>query len=202
MKTVCRITVLGLMILASVVIAQNSSSFVDKRDGKTYRAVVIGEQAWMAENLNNEGSGKCYDNAPSNCAKYGRLYTWEEARVACPAGWRLPKDAEWTALENAVGGSGTAGKQLKANTGWAENGNGTDGYGFAALPGGYGSMDGSSFHNAGNDGNWWSATHGSNFVYGRSMSHDKESVYRGRFEKPATPQLSGSWNSVRCVQNR
>jgi hypothetical protein len=53
----------------------SDSTFVDSRDGKTYRKVTIGTQRWMAENLNYAASGsKCYGNESSNCEKYGRLY--------------------------------------------------------------------------------------------------------------------------------
>ena len=54
---------------------------VDDRDGKIYRTIEIGEQIWMAENLNYSGGiessdleGWCYNNEPENCEKYGRLY--------------------------------------------------------------------------------------------------------------------------------
>jgi len=54
----------------------------------------------------------------------------------CPAGWHIPTDAEWTILENAVGGEDVAGMALKSTSGWNEGGNGTDVYGFSALPAG------------------------------------------------------------------
>ena len=117
----------------------------------------------MKENLNYNASGsKCYGNDPGNCAKYGRLYDWETANDACPTGWHLPSDAEWTALETAVGGNITAGKKLKATSGWDNNkedlsGNGTDDYGFSAKPGGQGNSAG-QFAYEGSDAFWWSAS--------------------------------------------
>jgi uncharacterized protein (TIGR02145 family) len=130
-------------------------TLTDSRDGKKYRTVVIGERTWMAENLNYEADGsKCYDNKPENCNKYGRLYDWNTAMKACPSGWHLPSDDEW-AIDGYVGGE--AGKKLKSKSGWNNDGNGTDEYGFSALPGGNGYSDG-SFDYVGDVGNWWSAS--------------------------------------------
>jgi uncharacterized protein (TIGR02145 family) len=130
----------------------------DSRDGKKYKTVKIGSQTWMAENLNYAANGsKCYDNNSGNCAKYGRLYDWNTAKKACPSGWHLPSQSEWDMLSNAVGGANVAGKKLKAKSGWSNNGNGTDDYGFSALPGGSGSSGG-SFIYVGYNGYWWSAS--------------------------------------------
>jgi uncharacterized protein (TIGR02145 family) len=103
--------------------------------------VTLGGKKWMKKNLNVERADSwCYDNDASNCAKYGRLYTWEAAMTACPSGWHLPSSAEWDALVNAVGSP--AGTKRKAKSGWNYDGNGTDTYGFSALPGGYRYSDG------------------------------------------------------------
>jgi uncharacterized protein (TIGR02145 family) len=146
-----------------------TGSFIDPRDGKTYKTVKIGSQTWMAENLNYNASGsECYGNNPASCEKYGRLYDWAAALEACPSGWHLPSDSEWGALVAAAGGPGTAGKKLKAKKGWNEGGNGTDRLGFSALPGGLGYSDNgfSSFSNAGSNGTWWSASEfDSNYAY-------------------------------------
>jgi uncharacterized protein (TIGR02145 family) len=136
-------------------------SFTDSRDGKSYKAIKINTQIWMAENLNydvpNVSSDVCYDNNTSYCATYGRLYTWEEAKSACPAGWHLPSDVEWVVLiDYADYYWETASTKLKAKSGWDGNYNGTDEYGFSALPGGFGSLGG-NFYRAGNSSIWWSA---------------------------------------------
>ena len=142
----------------------------DTRDGKSYRTVVIGDQTWMGENLNYQTSNsKCYGNDASNCAKYGKLYNWNDALSACPVGWHLPSNAEWNTLTRVVGGS-TAGTRLKSKTGWSNNGNGTDDVGFSALPGGNGNSGG-YFNSAGNYGYWWSATeNNAYYAYYRVMN--------------------------------
>jgi uncharacterized protein (TIGR02145 family) len=116
-------------------------------NGQTYKTVGIGTQNWMAENLNYDAEdSKCYNDLDNNCTKYGRLYNWATARTVCPSGWHLPSDAEWETLMDFVGVSDT-GTKLKAESGWGpynvfDGGtisyNGTDDYGFAALPGGVG----------------------------------------------------------------
>jgi uncharacterized protein (TIGR02145 family) len=170
-------------------------AFRDPRDGKFYKTVEIGNQVWMAENLNYAAKGsKCYKNKEAYGAKYGRLYDWETAKKACPAGWHLPSNAEWQTLVDFVGGKDIASKKLKSTSGWKNGGNGTDEYGFLALPGGFGSSDG-SFGKAGNRGYWWSATeYYTNYAWIRSMGFYYEYVYRYN-------DFKTNLFSVRCVQD-
>jgi uncharacterized protein (TIGR02145 family)/uncharacterized repeat protein (TIGR02543 family) len=162
-----------------------------------FRKVVIGGKTWMAENLNcNVGNSECYNNSADSCAKYGRLYDWPDAMKACPAGWHLPSDAEWTVLTDAVGGSSTAGTKLKSTSGWYNNGNGTDDYGFAALPGGYDDSNG-YFRGAGDSGLWWSSTEYNGYAHWfRRMLDNTEDVTKLRFTADG-----GSLLSVRCVED-
>jgi uncharacterized protein (TIGR02145 family) len=137
----------------------NVETFADHRDGNVYKIVKIGNQVWMAENLNYDALGsKCYKNDIANSLKYGRLYNWETAKKACPSGWHLPSDAEWQTLVDFVGGQNMAGKKLKAKNGWTELCNGTDDYHFSALPGGGIRSSSDFFEDVGNVGYWWSGT--------------------------------------------
>ena len=119
-------------------------TLTDDRDGQTYKTVKIGEQWWMAENLNYETatSSFCYNDSAEYCEKYGRLYG-VSVRNMCPEGWSLPGSTEWNALITTVGGEATAGIMLKSMEGWDDNGNGSDSFGFSALPAGFRSSDGS-----------------------------------------------------------
>jgi len=169
--------------------------FIDSRDGKRYGKVTIGSQTWMSENLNyHTPHSKCYGKREGNCAKYGRLYKWSDALEACPAGWHLPRNDEWDTLENYVGGKQTAGTKLKSSTGWGHNGNGTDEYGFSAMPGGYG-RSGGIFYTAGGYGYWWSAAdNGAGYAWGRYM-YDK-------YEHMSTNSVNRTFLfSVRCVED-
>ena len=173
--------------------------FTDSRDNKVYRKVTIGGQTWMAENLNYAANNSvCYENNTGNCEKYGRLYNWATAKTACPAGWHLPSDAEWTTLTDKVDGSETAGTKLKSSAGWndyeGKSGNGTNEYLFSALPGGYGGSDG-AFDGAGYGGLWWSSTeYDAYYAWDRVMNCSIEYVYRDNNDKTHL-------FSVRCVQD-
>ena len=174
---------------------QEGKILTDKRDGKKYKIVKIGNQTWMAENLNYDASGsKCYDNQPANCEEYGRLYNWATAKNACPSGWHLPSKVEYETLDKYVGDQNVAGKKLKAKSGWTKNGNGTDDYGFSALPGGVG-YPGGSFDFIGLNGLWWGATElNASFAYYRYMYYDISDMVRYSFSKSCL-------FSVRCLQD-
>ena len=151
-------------------------TLTDERDGKTYKTVVIGKQTWMAENLNYESRySYCYEDKAENCAKYGRLYTWSAALESCPAGWGLPSLEEFQILLAAVGGQAIAGKVLKSTEGWKDGGNGTDDYGFSALPAGY-RYDDTTFLYQGEYGQFWS-TSGSTWIYQLEVTFDSDSAY-------------------------
>ncbi len=133
-------------------------SIVDSRDGQIYKTVKIGNQVWMAENLNYYRRGvsrtgwyytwahaidsAALANDPDNPQRCGFARTCsipDTVQGVCPDGWHLPTEEEWETLFDAVGGQSTAGKILKSQSGWeGASANGTDDFGFSALPVGYG----------------------------------------------------------------
>ena len=183
----------------------NYGTLTDTRDGKTYKTVTIGDQTWMAENLNYADSVKtpslkgkswCYDGVAGYCEKYGRLYTWAAAKTVCPEGWHLPSYDEWNTLFTAVGGKSTAGAKLKSQTGWAAYDGITneDSFGFSALPAGN-RYDNGSYYYEGYDAHFWSSTeYGSYDAYYMSLGYDYGDAYLDNNDK-------SNGHSVRCVKD-
>jgi len=136
----------------------------------------------------------CYENDEANCDTYGGLYQWDEmmqyvtdtaAQGICPEGWHISSHSEWKYLEGTVDslyGVGDtiwdengfrgfdAGKNLKSFNGWNNNGNGTNTYGFTALPGGK-REEGGTFNNIGTYADIWTSTMcGTYYSHIRSLS--------------------------------
>jgi uncharacterized protein (TIGR02145 family) len=204
--------------------SSSSVSYTDKGNNiASYRTVKIGDQTWMAENLNyNVEGSKCYgeeeyraeystsaSEIQTNCNKYGRLYNYATAMTVCPSGWHLPSYEEWQQLinyiriDNACYSSACQGRHLKAKSGWNDyngaSGNGEDTYSFSAMPGGYGSAYGSlfGFSLIGDIGAWWMSSNPPP-PYNNSMS-----MCMSRFDESVSlySLYNASLGSVRCVQN-
>ena len=171
------------------------SELADDRDGQTYKTVAIGEQTWMAENLNFETENSfCYNDSAEYCAKYGRLYTWEAATTACPSGWHLPTKAEFEILFTAVGGKLITGEMLKSTSGWHDSGNGSDAFAFSALPAGY--RDGDGYYDIeGLYVNFWSSTEcDSGYAYNMGL-------YYSKVKASLKEDYMDDGFSVRCVKD-
>jgi uncharacterized protein (TIGR02145 family) len=192
MKT--RAICVGVMMLSMLkLVAQPLESFTDERDGKIYKAVHVGAQIWMAENLNYETEYSwCIE-----CETYGRVYSFETASQACPTGWHLPSDGEWTTLIATLGGFTIAGGKLKeaGYTHWkSPNKGATNESGFNAIPHGYRSLNGIlNFENK--IGYWWTSTADSDM---EAWSVKMESV-SAAVNRTLSARFVGL--SVRCVKD-
>lgn len=172
------------------------------REGRSYRAVKIGEQVWMAENMKENVPGSvCYENDSLNCEKYGRLYTWDAAMTVCPTGWRLPTSEDFFKLRiyaynnNGVE-YGDVGYSLKSRDYW----NGpdyqlpqtTDSYGFNALPAGRVNKSG-GFMSLGSATSFWTSTKDSEF--------GPIGWHLDSFEDTFQGNTDGASLSVRCIKD-
>lgn len=108
-----------LMTLAQIE-SSDYNSFIDERDGKVYKTVKIGNQVWMAENLNylTKDGSECYQNRKKYAEILGRLYNYVAAEEACPCGWHLPNKNEWDSLVAYYGNIGSACDSLMPKDGW------------------------------------------------------------------------------------
>lgn len=213
--------------------ADPSGTYLDTRDNHVYQTIWIGNQRWMAENLaylpavsapttlsenisfyyvyGYSGTSVTQAKATANYQTYGVLYNWTAASRACPAGWHLPTDAEWTTLtdwltNNGYGfdGSGSdIGKSMASASGWetsAEAGNiGNDqrsnnSSGFNARPGGL--LDNlGRFSGLGLNSQFWSSTEESRSrVWYRSLVFYKNDVTSANF-------YTNYGFSVRCLKD-
>jgi len=209
---------LSIIILAPITIITDA-------DGNVYHSVIIGTQTWMVENLKstkyNDGTaipfitdqttwknlttdGYCnYEDVVINGEKYGHLYNWYAVNTGklAPKGWHVPTDAEWSKLENYLGGAAIAGGKMKSTTVWASPNTGaTNESGFNALPGGY-RYTTLNMNTIGYFGFWWSSTEAELTTVGcawsRSLSCDN-SICDRRYNYSASKRLG---YSVRCIKN-
>ena len=156
-----------------------------RSEAQNFRTVKIGNQTWMAENLSIPITGSWVYNDNKELGQvYGRLYTWEAAKKACPTGWHLPTETEWQALIDNTGGEDVAAKQLKAS----------GKMGFNALLGGL--SDVGNFRLINSYGTFWTASEFDKehawYVYMTATSGNVTKTY---FKKAYA-------FSVRCVKDK
>lgn len=161
--------------------------------------------------LRLDSSAYCYYQNNENYADtFGFLYNWYAVNSGklCPAGWRVPTDNEWIQIEgtadtkyspndsiwNKLGLRGfDAGLRLRSVKGWRKGVDGTDDYGFSALPGGERL---SRYYAGGSSGFWWTSSEASSSsAYYRSLIYSFELVARDTH-----PKRMGF--SVRCIKNK
>lgn len=186
--------------------AASAGSFKDARDGREYYYCTMNGLSWMRHNLAWTGAGVPTWGCVAMNDIFGRYYTWEEAQTACPEGWRLPTDAEWTALQEGA----QPGKDIKGLAGrlmgdiyfngdrlweyWREV-RITDEFGFSAIPAGYANLGGASdFRGQYTYAAFWTADEEDGDGVCRYIYQSKDIVYRGKMSKTDFAA------SVRCVR--
>lgn len=164
------------------------------------------DQSWTTEEM---GMRCSFWHNEAGSDQDGLLYNWyavDDARGLCPSGWHVPTDEDWQDLEVFLGMSQEdvslegdrgsdeldIGAKLKATSGW--RGNGTDDYGFSALPGGFRNFDDGYFSNAGDLGYWWSSSPDGGDAWHRSVSHHGSGINRDHY----CPSFGFS---VRCLRD-
>ena len=195
-------------------------------DENIYNTITIGNQVWMAENLRttryNNGTYLnmaindywepffpvyCwYDNDEAGFKMlYGALYNFYAANNhgdenACPIGWHVPDEEEWTTLINFLGGEGVAGGKLKeaGTTHWiGPNSEATNETGFSALPGGTTNFNW-VFSSLGTNGYWWSS---SPVYYNRDYHWITHSLSATDGKLVSTEANLHNGYSVRCIRD-
>jgi len=212
----------GLKITLLVILTTVAFSNCGEKIDDAIKEVIIGEQIWMATNLNVERfrngdlipqvktneewlqAGKkeepawCYfDNNPNLSSTHGKLYNWyavTDPRGLAPKGWHIPTSGEWAKLANYLGGEEIAGRKMKSQSGWSNGGNGNNESGFSGYPSGLRFPDG-TFDRFGKYGYWWSLDENSDYVYCRYLiDNDDYFVYSNEFR-----EYTGF--SVRCIRD-
>jgi len=147
----------------------------------------------------------------SSYGDYGALYNSPAALTVCPLGWHLPSDIEWEKLAEFISNKkgpyskinddwgrefwDNVGKHLKATNGWYDTGNGTDDFGYSALPGGF--LHSYQKRYYWYIGFWWSSTNVPSKIekaFNRTLSYDNSDFERGETNKDYGL-------SVRCIKN-
>lgn len=173
-------------------------SFTDRRDGNVYRTIQIGEQIWMADNMKFKTPYEswAYNLSDSNANKYGLLYTWKSAILACPGGWKLPSDTDWYQLINHLGGVEEAGRKLLniESGGWFESDNSSfNESGFSALLAGYRGTSGNFLDKDVLTFYWTSTPENDFFAWTYGLYVNYNGMYRNLSSK-------GFAASVRCLK--
>lgn len=196
------ILVVSLFVLCGSAFAASKSKkkneFKDPRDKQTYRTVKIAGLEWLGDNLNYKTADSfCYKDEDDQCMVFGRLYTWDAAKKACPAGFRLPTHADFESLWTAAGADFNAGYLIKADYGWSGETNGNDTLKFSAMPAGN-RFDDETYGNTAKFAFFWSGDDSSEGVApgsARVWYLTSKSMAFGYMSKPKNFGFS-----VRCVR--
>ena len=168
-------------------------TLTDSRDGKSYKTITIGNQIWMAENLNYNAKNSVCDS----CSIFGRFYIWSDNEKYCPTDWHIPSEDEWQILLDAAGGEEIAGFHLKSIEGWSGYG-GIDSLGFNGLPSGYHhSFVGESYNGLGTTTGFWTTSSCGNPDYGVYVLLDAKKDKSGFYCSAKSEDLY----PIRCIKD-
>jgi uncharacterized protein (TIGR02145 family) len=187
--------------------------------GLLAQIATIGSQKWMSKNLDvstfrngeiipqskyhsewlaaceNKQPTWCYYNFDSaNGPKYGKLYNWyavNDSRGLAPSGYHIPTHNEWELLYKNLGNGCCGSTKLKSKNGWY-SGDGTNQYGFSALPSG--SLQSSNFLGIGTDTEWWSSTDEGEQALTHLITYSNGAL-RWAYE------FKSNGHAVRCLKN-
>lgn len=189
---------------------------IDKRDDHTYRTVKIGDQVWMAENLNYAVEGSwTNDSLDKDGSIYGRYYSLEQSKTACPEGWHTPSYNEAWELVLYVGNGSedSAGWKLKTRSGWNwddydnVDGNGVDEFCFGAKSAGY-LIDPGRVSHVGEDAHFWTSNSYMGKKWDASLGKEVETGMEAYFlamwhsdERGKVKHYGASYGgNIRCVK--
>lgn len=175
------------------------AALADARDGISYPVVELGGLQWMAANLRFAAPGStCYAGDPASCEHLGRLYDHATALRACPVGWRLPSDEDWSRLETALGMSPEeAARDRGRGEGIGDRLKAGGDSGFNALLAGYYDPHDKAFQHQGRTAAFWASTldgtdDHSALAWHRDVDSRRSTIWRSKVN--VTYQLP-----VRCV---
>lgn len=203
------------LLLSSFLFLISCSGGYKDQEGKSFNTVKIGDQLWMAENLNvthfSNGeempTGKSSsdwqrmgeEGKPMWCnqgndaelsKKYGRLYNWyavNDPRGLAPEGWHVATDEEWKVLISYYGGEVAAALKMRTTGSPGEQG-------FAGLPGG-GCKDNGTFYGLGSTGLWWTSGEvNSQYAWMRLLNYIYCNIY-------SLDENKNYGFSVRCIKD-
>ncbi len=206
-KTNIYLAIISMIIFISMFILSAmsyiSGIYIDRSDiNTTYKIVNIGDQTWFVENYINHISDGIYypktidETYSLKDSKYGFYYDWKNATTACPDGYHLPTDEDWTELVCFLGGKELAIEKLKSSENWILN-MGNNLSGFTARPGGFFNYNSGNFFGEGQHALWWTSTPtsiDSTNAWIRIIDFENNKIY-----KDTIPVSNGL--SVRCLKD-
>ena len=151
---------------------------------------------WMKACENKQPIWCYYNFDPANGVKYGKLYNWyavNDPRGLAPNGFHIPTHKEWDLLYKNLGSGCCGGTKLKSKSGWKYTNNGTNQFGFSALPSG--TFIANDFLGIGTDTEWWSSTEEGTQAFTHGLTYSN-GILKWSYE------MKDFGFAVRCLKNK